>query len=375
MSNKILFFIDHYYPSKFSGGPAVSIDTIIKKIDFKNKSIKIYTSNYEIDGVKLFDKHKKNLYDYIEYFNTNSLIGLIYYIYKVFNNLDANWYLNSFFSIKYSIIPILISKLFGKKVIIAPRGELTEGALTIKPKKKRFYIYLFKKFLQNKIVWHLTSSLEYNEIKKIEFRDLKIQLIENFYKRVTMPQIKKNDEFTIVFYSRITPKKNLRYIYEILKEIKNKKILFYVIGNVEEQSYFDRCLADEKSLPSNIKVKYFLKNDFETNLKLINQSHLFFLPTFSENFGHVINEALCLGIYILISNNTPWDSYLKRNNFGASFSLKNKNLFINYINNLYKSKIWNSNQTFINNAVKHHNFIQYRNNKLKKKYQSLFNLI
>ena len=33
---------------------------------------------------------------------------------------------------------------------------------------------------------------------------------------------------------------------------------------------------------------------------------LFFLPTWGENFGHVIHEALAAGLPVLISDKTPW---------------------------------------------------------------------
>ena len=33
---------------------------------------------------------------------------------------------------------------------------------------------------------------------------------------------------------------------------------------------------------------------------------VFFFPTKGENYGHVIAEALCAGLPILIANTTPW---------------------------------------------------------------------
>ncbi len=35
-------------------------------------------------------------------------------------------------------------------------------------------------------------------------------------------------------------------------------------------------------------------------------NHLLFLPTRSENFGHVILEALAAGCPVLLSDRTPW---------------------------------------------------------------------
>ena len=65
----------------------------------------------------------------------------------------------------------------------------------------------------------------------------------------------------------------------------------------------------------------------------IGQSHLFFLPTKSENYGHTIFESLSVGTPVLISNKTPWRD-LSYYNAGWDISLSNKLDFVNAINNI-----------------------------------------
>jgi glycosyltransferase involved in cell wall biosynthesis len=66
------------------------------------------------------------------------------------------------------------------------------------------------------------------------------------------------------------------------------------------------CCRLIKQLPHNIKTQYkgsVLNNEV---IQIISNYDLFFLPTHSENYGHVIVEALIAGCPVLISDNTPW---------------------------------------------------------------------
>ena len=45
-----------------------------------------------------------------------------------------------------------------------------------------------------------------------------------------------------------------------------------------------------------------------------------FLPTFAENYGHSIVEALSVGTPMLISDNSPWKN-LQEKGFGWEISL------------------------------------------------------
>src|SRR5690606_7894971 len=53
-------------------------------------------------------------------------------------------YLNSFFSPTFSVLPLIIAKTLRQKVIIGPRGEFSEGALSLKSRKKYTFIKLYK---------------------------------------------------------------------------------------------------------------------------------------------------------------------------------------------------------------------------------------
>ncbi len=92
-------------------------------------------------------------------------------------------YLNSLFSFHYSIKPLLYFKFFKKvspRLILAPRGELGRGALSIKAGKKRVFLTLAKLLsLHKRVLWHATSSEERRDIER-EFRNSVVFVAENF---------------------------------------------------------------------------------------------------------------------------------------------------------------------------------------------------
>jgi glycosyltransferase involved in cell wall biosynthesis len=66
---------------------------------------------------------------------------------------------------------------------------------------------------------------------------------------------------------------------------------------------------------------------------LIQLHHLFVLPTFGENFGHAIFEALAAGRPVLISDQTPWRR-LEQQRAGWDLPLDDPQAFINVIQNV-----------------------------------------
>jgi glycosyltransferase involved in cell wall biosynthesis len=90
-----------------------------------------------------------------------------------------------------------------------------------------------------------------------------------------------------------------------------------------------------QKLPKTCRINFCgpIENSFVRE-KLM-KYHLLFLPSKSENFGHVIAESLSVGTPVLISNNTPWRS-LESKNIGWDFPLDQKENFIQIIEDYYK---------------------------------------
>lgn len=312
---KILIFIDWYIPAYKAGGPIISVKNIIDHLSSKF-DFYIVTSNLDIDNKKVVDNLELNKWisrtnHQIIYLNTNSQNIATYN--KIIDDLHPEIiYLNSFFSYKFSILPILVSRKNKNinKIILAPRGMLGEGALKIKWFKKVCFLK-FVKFINfySNIYWHASTINESIEIQNIFGTNSKITVAQNLSainEKLNFKVGKLEDGFlTILYLSRISKKKNLLFLIQSIICSKNKsKIKLKIIGFCEDEFYFKSCMDlvnDNQidfefigSIPHDQLSKYYFGAD------------IFCLPTLHENYGHVILEALSHGLPIIISQNTPW---------------------------------------------------------------------
>tara|TARA_B100001057_G_C22871425_1_gene959104 strand:- start:6432 stop:7610 length:1179 start_codon:yes stop_codon:yes gene_type:complete len=311
---KILCLVENYLPGYKFGGPVRSIANFVENLG----------DEYDIYVVCLIEEFL--LYKDIS-FNKWNKIGKakVYYIpnkflkfFNIFRLLrDTKYdviYLNSFFSITFTIFPLFIRKLQLIKLtpcVIAPRGELAKNALKIKKTKKSIYKFFSKiiRLYQN-LFWQASSELEANDIK----RELK-----NFAKSIYIaPDListdwtinnniarQKNGNFKLIFLSRISPMKNLDFLLSVLSGISSPLELS-IIGPKEDLLYWKHCNKLLKKLPTNIKINISDGVLPEQVYNKFNEHDLFVFPTRGENFGHVVIESLSSGTPVLISDKTSW---------------------------------------------------------------------
>jgi glycosyltransferase involved in cell wall biosynthesis len=317
MKRKVLIMAGYYVPSVKGGGPIQSIknlvDNLSDRIDFcivaadrdlgdKEPFKNIVLNEWvKVGSVKVFYTDKSKL------------------SWKVIKNLITSLdfdviYLNSFFAYKDGIIPILLNKIHitpKKKLIMAPRGQFTEGALGMKSLKKMLYINFSTRLgLYKDVIWHATTQLEKAEIHRIFGGGINVKiarnLTPNYQDRVYNKNLKKNiGELKLAYISRIHPMKNLYQVLDILKRF-DSKIEFNIYGPIEDHVYWEKCKKLISQMNVNVNVLYNgpISND-KVN-EVYQKNHISILLTLGENFGHAISEALIGGCPVIISNKTPW---------------------------------------------------------------------
>lgn len=229
-------------------------------------------------------------------------------------------YLNSFFDWRFAILVLLLRRcgLFGdRKVILAPRGEFSRGALALKARKKRFYLALFRWLRVGRgLIWHATSPLEADDIRREIGGAAEVVIAPNVpdLRLVDTPHSsseKMTGRLSAVYLSRISPKKNLAAAIEALSFVK-ERITFAVYGPIGDSSYWDRCLALASKLPDNVHFHYLGAVEHSGVQDVLAKAELFVLPTLGENYGHAIVEALLCGCPVLVSDQTPWTELEER---------------------------------------------------------------
>ena len=331
----IAVLIDWYLPGNKAGGPVKSIYSLLnvlnEQYDFfvitRNNDLGSFAPYKNVECNK-WTKFKDTTIYYFsnENLNKNNLAAVI-------NEISPDFvYLNSFWSYFFSIVPLQLKKKnkISAKIILAPRGMLSKGALSIKPLKKKLYLFLSKfNKLYNDILFHATT---YNEEKEIQnyFPKAVIKIASNVNSTI-ISQHKKNekqsDELKLFYLSRVARVKNLLFALNILKEVQTSgQITYDIYGSLEDETYWKECETLIKNLPPNIKVNYKYEIDYEDVPVVISNYHFLFLPTLNENFGHTIVESLINACPVIISDQTPWND-VNKNNGGFAISLANKEEF------------------------------------------------
>lgn len=316
----VLVFVRYYLPGFKAGGPIRSIDNLVghlgDEFDFH-----IVTSDRDLGDVAAYlrgtaDVRRKVGKATVTYLSPNEqgFSGICRLLRTTPHDVVC---LNSFFEPVFSAIPLLLRR-FGltpdTPYLIAPRGELSRGALGLKAWKKQLYLHAVRiGGLVRDVGWQASSAYEASEIvHALGVDPARIHVAPN-------PSPLESEQFNVVssshrdpgiplkvlFLSRIAPKKNLHFALQTIARIQ-EPVLFDIYGPVTDDVYWRRCQADIASLPSHVKVAYRGAVQPEQVREVMAGHDLFFLPTLGENFGHVIAEALSVGTPVLIADTTPW---------------------------------------------------------------------
>lgn len=225
-------------------------------------------------------------------------------------------YVNSFFSPRFSIAPLLLRWLGRTDPripwIVAPRGEFSRGALAIKTLKKRSFMAAARLIgLHRGVVWQASSGHEANDIsREIGVPHESVHVAPNLTAPVAAdaPAAGSPGDSTrlsVCFLARVCAMKNLAFTIETLAGCATGVDL-HVYGPVEDEDYAESCRRLVPPHGSSLTVTWHGEVPHEQVRSVLAGHDLFFLPTLGENFGHVIFEALAAGVPVLVSDRTPW---------------------------------------------------------------------
>ena len=375
--SSILIFARYYLPGFKAGGPIRSIKNIVSLLELEFR-IKIFTGDRDMHDQSPYDIElnrwlEPNVGHHCIRYNENPLNFRC--IIKSIRTTDCV-YLNSFFDPHFSIIPLIVARIFRKKVVLAPRGEFAEPALQIKAGKKRIYLSFFKFLAFNKsLTWHATNPEEEHRIKSIFGIDSQVCIANNISDTPHNSNSEKERKpyLDLFFLARIAPMKNLRFALEVLSKLKTK-VMFSIYGPIDDSTYWAECQDIIRDLPNNIQVEYFgpLKHDEISST--INRHDFLFLPTRGENFGHSIAECLANGTPIIISDKTPWVD-LKEKGIGWDIPLNDMNRYVSILEEIALLSDWNYLQMSRNAIAYYESTFNKQQAELKNLYFNLFSSV
>jgi glycosyltransferase involved in cell wall biosynthesis len=221
--------------------------------------------------------------------------------------------MNSFFDHEFSLAALWLRRLGlvpRKPALLAPRGEFSPGALTLSPRRKRFFRWLAKisRMLKGVDLQVTTDDEAQAARAALPFYSGRIWVTPNIRTIPPLPPHAPRDAgapLRVAFLSRIDRKKQLDVALDLLARAA-VPVAFDIFGPATDADYWHACQARIAAMPAEVRVTYRGAIAPADVLRALSEKDLFFLPTLGENFGHAIADSLLAGTPVLISDQTPW---------------------------------------------------------------------
>ena len=196
------------------------------------------------------------------------------------------------------------------KFVISPHGCLEPWALSYKKWKKLIALFIYQKYVFNAANLIFATAKQEEESIKALGLDTEIVIIPI---GLDLPELQPkipHAQRRFLFLSRIHPKKGLFNLVNAWSKVRRSGWRLIIAGP-SESGHLEDVLALIKSLG--------LEEDFEFPGLVIDDkkeflfrgADVFILPSYSENFGIVIAEALSYGVPVITTTGTPWHDLLE----------------------------------------------------------------
>lgn len=191
--------------------------------------------------------------------------------------------------------------------------------------------YLRFLFLDYKYVTHINGifgfgkmAVDYYQRISKKWKVFPFQYVTETIKR-TLPY--PTGKVKLLFVGSLIPRKNVKIVLEALKDISD--IEFTLVGDGEEKKQLEKLAQQNR-----VNVSFLGIKPMEDISKIMQQNDVLILPSLHDGWGAVVNEAMTLGLYVIVSDHCGAKDLILNESDGLIFKSKNidslrKNL--NYI--------------------------------------------
>ncbi len=260
-------------------------------------------------------EHERKKNNNIDFFDLSSsgargltkIFRQFYLIKNFFSSNDVNvLHLHGVWSPIF-FIAFIVAKMMKVGIVVSPHGCFEPWALSYKSVKKKIALCTYQGIINryaDKFV--ATSPQEIFAISKLGIA-APVEIIPN---GVDASGCHERPHFgnnrTLLFLSRIHPKKGLINLIHAWSKARKDGWQVVIAGPDEESHLAEvRNLIAELRLEADFEFPGVVYGDAKT--KLLTEATIFVLPTYSENFGIVVAEALSFGVPVITTTGTPWE--------------------------------------------------------------------
>lgn len=210
-----------------------------------------------------------------------------------------------------NVYPGQIAKQYGIPLVVSPHGTMSAWAMKNGSSIKRyFWSFQQRPALDATTCFHATAFSEYEDIRRLGFNQ-PVAIIPN---GISIPEWlpeKQNKSRTLLFLGRIHPKKGIDILLPAWRAVQDHfpEWRLQIVGP-DNRGYLKQMqhLASDLHLE---RVEFSGVLFGEQKHLTYRQADLFVLPTYSENFGISVAEALAAGTPAIVTKGAPWSGLEK----------------------------------------------------------------
>ncbi len=308
---KIAHVVPSFFPAHYFGGPTESVYSLCRSLSKAGAEVRVLTTDSNGPGTLNVDTSRELQIEdgvLVRYCHRIADVSISPQLLRHLPDY-IKWadvvHLTAVYS--FPTIPTLVlARLFRKPIIWSPRGSLERWENTRRIRTKAIWEYICRVVAPSRTVLHVTSDTERDASTiRMPFR---AEVIPNGVTiRPPAERRASSDHLPLLYLGRLDPQKGLDNLLDACKLLKDSGAVFSlrVVGDGARpypEQIHERIARLQ--LCDVVEMAGYLGGDDKE--EAFRTSDVLVLPSFRENFGMAVAEALARGLPVIAAKGTPW---------------------------------------------------------------------
>jgi len=207
-----------------------------------------------------------------------------------------------------TIPTLIVCRVLGKPVVWSPHGSLQRWKGSRRSKLKAFWEWVCRAVAPKTLMLHTTSEQEAQAARE-RFPDADVMVIPNC---VQIPEqvthVEGRGMLRLLYLGRLDPKKGIENLLQACKILNRNygEAWSLTIAGAGDRPYTESLRDRIAVLSLQQQVRMIGEVAGDAKERLFEKADIVVVPSFTENFGLVVAEALAHEVPVIASRGTPW---------------------------------------------------------------------
>ncbi len=333
---RILHIVPAYQPAIQWGGPVVSVSLLARQQARRGHTVSVWTTTFGLEQNVTQSRTLDGVA--VTYFRSLALghwfipLGLARTLHRQLDQFDLVHIHMVWDPICWLAARTLVRQR--RPFIISPRGSIESSLIERRSSTLKFFLYRF--LLRNLFIrangFHFTAAVErerFEDFTQLQPRAvvipncLELQPYEHRADKTLLNQWNLDQQPYLLYLGRLSWKKGFEFLVPAFARFHQRQPNYrLVIAGPDESGYqskIERWVREQGLAPATVFTGLVVG---EEKLALLQSATAFVLPSYSENFGMAVIEAMAAGVPVVISQAVGLAELIKRYQAGLIVELE-----------------------------------------------------